>query len=513
MPEWLEISLLVLFLVLLITPGLYGLHMYVLLVLAHRRMKGIRQQQREIIARYSAGRADADWPRVTTQLPLYNELAVARRAIEAAAAMDYPPGRHQIQVLDDSTDDTRSVVDQVAVELRARGLDVVVIRRADRREYKAGALANGLRSATGEYVAIFDADFVPDRGFLRRLIPLIDSQPQAGCVQGRWGHLNGDESWITEAMALGMDGHFGVEQGARAWNGLLMNFNGTAGIWRRSAIEDPRVGGWQGDTLTEDLDLSYRAQLAGWKVLYCIDEVVPGEVPADVNALKTQQRRWALGSTQTARKLLPLVWRSSLTLAQKLEATVHLTNYSVAVFMILMALLGRTLLLPVDPARAQVWLAWSWWIVVAAMLAPSIAYVYARWAIGGGVAGPLRILKLMVLGMGLSINNGAAVLTGLFANGGEFVRTPKSGAAGARQTAGPYAAIRSRLWMLEIALGLVCLAQWLIFLRRDHYLGGTFLLLYAIGSLYLGWRSRPIRPRPVPSRAAPPELAGAAPTA
>jgi cellulose synthase/poly-beta-1,6-N-acetylglucosamine synthase-like glycosyltransferase len=239
----------------------FGLHLYVLLAIFQRRAKHRRAAQRQIIAQYSSARSDSDWPVVTTQIPIYNEWDVAERVMSAAAEMDYPPGRHEIQVLDDSVDGTRQLIDNIAARLRAGGADVRVIRRAERTGYKAGALAHGLTLARGQYVAIFDADFVPPRDFLRKAVPLIDVDPQIACLQGRWTHLNREESWLTEAQALGIDGHFAIEQGARAWNALMMNFNGTAGIWRRAALEDPATGGWSADTLTEDLDISYRAQL------------------------------------------------------------------------------------------------------------------------------------------------------------------------------------------------------------------------------------------------------------
>ncbi len=490
MPVDAQTVCLILFAILVTLPGIYGLHLYVLMWLVHRRRRDVRAQQAETIRRYRAQRSDDDWPTVTTQLPLYNEIAVAERIIRAVAALDYPAGRHEIQVLDDSTDETRAIVDRVAAELRARGVDIHVVRRPEREHFKAGALAYGLRQARGQYIAIFDADFVPDRGFLRRLIPLIDSDPQAACVQGRWGHLNRDENWLTRAMSLGMDGHFGVEQGARAWNGLLLNFNGTAGIWRRAAIDDPRVGGWSGDTITEDLDLSYRAQLAGWRILYNETEVAPAEIPSDVAALKQQQRRWATGSIQTARKMLPAVWRSPLSLGQKLEATVHLTQYAVNLFMLLMALFGRPLLAMVPEQRYQAYLASSWVLILIAAAGPSLAYVYARWSLDRRVVGPWQILQLMLMGFGLSLNNALAVLRGLWQRGGTFVRTPKTGGVAAVRRAVGYVVPAGRLWLGEIVLGLVCLFQWAWFLRADHYVGGTFLLVYGLGLCTIGIQGR-----------------------
>jgi cellulose synthase/poly-beta-1,6-N-acetylglucosamine synthase-like glycosyltransferase len=487
-----------LFFVLVVVPSLYGFHMYLLMFLAHRRRRQVRQQQRELVARYTRETPDEHWPRVTTQLPLYNEMTVARRVIEAAARMDYPRGRHEVQVLDDSTDGTREIVDRTAAELRAEGYDVHVIRRPTREHYKAGALAYGLHQAHGELIAIFDADFIPDHGFLRRMVPLFSEAPDICVVQGRWGHLNAEENWLTQALSLGLDLHFAIEQGARCWNGLLISFNGTGGLWRRAAIDDPRVGGWSGDTITEDLDLSYRAQLAGWRMVFCMDEVSPAELPADVNALKAQQRRWAIGTIQTARKLLPAVWRSSLTMAQKLQATVHMTQYAITVPMILVALIGRLLPLMLSNRIWPEWVQWLSTVFLLAALAPCIAYMNARFVLTRRLPSPLRILKLVVLGLGLCVNNGLAVLTGLVQRGGEFVRTPKSGSTG-RRTRGTYGgSLRSHIWLLEVLIGTFCLAQWLAFLPLDG-IAGSFLLLYAIGLIALGWGSRPewIRGTPV----------------
>jgi cellulose synthase/poly-beta-1,6-N-acetylglucosamine synthase-like glycosyltransferase len=497
---------LALLLVILLVPGFYGLHLFLLAVLAEHRRHRVRAEQERIIREYLRCVPEEHWPRVTTQIPLYNEQTVARRVIEAAARMDYPPERHEIQILDDSSDGTREIVDRAAAELRERGYRVEVVRRDNREHYKAGALAHGLKAARGEFIAIFDADFLPGRNFLRRLVPLLASDPLAACVQARWGHLNARESWLTEALALGIDGHFCVEQTARAGSGLLFNFNGTAGIWRRAAIEDPRVGGWQGDTITEDLDLSYRAQLAGWKMIYCGDEAVPAEIPADVNALKAQQRRWATGSIQTARKLLPAVWRSRLSLLQKLEASFHLTQYSVNLFMVLTIGFGRALL-ELAPAEQHpyLFLGYSSTCVVAAA-GSWFAYLYARWTLPGGDLNLLRLVKLIVLGLGLSVNNSVAVVAGLFQRGGEFVRTPKSGArdgASAVRQPSPYLAIRSGLWLLELLIGGLCLLQWAWFLREDSYFEGTFLLLYAVGLIMMGWASRPGAGRSPPTDAHP----------
>ncbi len=476
--------------------AVYGFHLYVLLVLFRRRVGERRRQQSAVIQAYPKDGPGNPWPVVTTQLPIYNEGQVAKRVMEAAAAIDYPPGRHELQVLDDSDDHTRGLVDTVAERLRAKGVDVKVIRRPNRTGYKAGALAHGLASARGEYIAVFDADFVPPVDFLRKAVPLLEASPDLACLQGRWSHLNRQESWLTEAQALGIDGHFAIEQGARAWNGLMMNFNGTAGVWRKAAIDDPNVGGWSGDTLTEDLDLSYRAQLAGWRLDYCLDLACPAELPGTVDGLKSQQRRWATGSIQVACKLLPRIWCAKLSLGRKLEATLHLTHYSVAVWMLLLALVARPMLLVFTDGKLfnqWFWLAWT--VILLSAFAPSMVYTYARYSLGGRWSGLRTIPAMLILGCGMCVNNSLAVVRGLTLRGGEFVRTPKSGSVGAEAKLSAYRVAQSKMWLLEIALGIYSLLSFVVYFKEYHRAFSFFLLLYAIGFCLIGWLSRPHRAR------------------
>ncbi len=534
--------------------AVYGVHLYALLCLFRRKSASKRREQQETIAAYQRDNAAHSWPVVTTQLPIYNERDVVERLVEATAAIDYPPDRHEIQILDDSDDSTRDQVDGVVRCLQSQGVDVKVIRRPDRSGFKAGALATGLAAARGQYVAVFDADFVPPKDFLRRAIPLLESRADLACLQGRWSHLNRHESWLTEAQALGIDGHFAIEQGARAWNGLMMNFNGTAGVWCKAAIDDPAVGGWSGDTLTEDLDLSYRAQLAGWKLDYCLDLACPAELPGTVGALKSQQRRWATGSIQVARKLLPKVWRAPISLAEKIEATLHLTHYSVALWMLLLAVIARPMLLVVSEGLIigeWFWIAWA--AILVSAVAPSMVYAYARYSLGGRWSGLRTIPSMLILGCGMCVNNTLGVLRGLFSWGGEFVRTPKSGsadtvrAAGANttsplvresllaptqgtntagaNTASPttaganpaganpagaripspagaripsrtsYQVALNHTWIAEIVLGIYSLLSFLLYFSSYHRAFSIFLLLYAIGFLLIGWLSRPQKPK------------------
>lgn len=481
----------------------FGLHLYLLAWLYRRRVDSVRESQAGIIQRFRGETPEDAWPIVTTQIPIYNELYVARRVIQAVARMDYPAGRHEIQILDDSDDETREVVDRTAAELRSRGCDVRVIRRDTRAGFKAGALAAGLDICRGELVAIFDADFVPERDFLRRAVPLLLSHPRVACAQGRWAHLNADESWLTQAQSLGIDGHFGIEQGARGWNEFFLNFNGTAGIWRKEAILDPSVGGWSGDTITEDLDLSYRAQMAGWKIVYCLDLPCPAELPGHIHALKTQQRRWAKGSIQTAIKLLPTLWRSDLRLSRKLEATIHLTHYLVAVGMVLLPLVSPLLLLFWEMEQVGMWIWPLWSLIYVSSMAPPAVYAYSRYRLGGGWSGLRLAPLLMILGIGLSLNNCVAAIAGMFQRGGTFERTPKAGDAGVVVLAsGPYQPLKSTLWVLELALGAYCLSIAATFILADRSWASSYLLLNGISLITVGWISTPwmrVRPRVSPT--------------
>ena len=282
-------------------------------------------------------------PRVTVQLPIYNEMYVAERLIAAVCRLDYPRELLEIQVLDDSVDETTAVAERAVRRHAAAGIHITCLHRANRTGYKAGALEAGLHVAAGEYVAIFDADFIPSPDFLRRSIQFF-TDPKVAMVQARWGHINEDYSLLTKIQSILLDGHFVLEHGSRSRAGLFFNFNGTAGIWRRSAIED--AGGWQHDTLTEDLDLSYRAQLRGWQFVFLQDLIAPAELPVEMNAFKTQQHRWAKGSIQTCRKVLPHVLRSNLPLGVKAEACFHLTaNFNYLLMGVLSLLLAPSMVI------------------------------------------------------------------------------------------------------------------------------------------------------------------------
>ena len=368
-----------------------------------------------------------EWPRVTVQLPLYNEAAVVERLIDQVARMDYPPDRLEIQVLDDSTDETSVIAARAIGRARERGLRIHHLRRDTREGYKAGALRAGFEAAAGELLAVLDADFLPPEDFLRRLVPHF-RDPTVGMAQARWTHLNRDASALTAAQAVLLDAHFVLEHGRRMSRGHFLNFNGSAGVWRRSCIEE--AGGWSHATLTEDLDLSYRAQLAGWRFIYDGGVEAPAELPSNIAALKSQQARWVKGSIQTARRVLPELLGRRLPIGQKAEAVLHLTGN--AAYPALLAL--AALLLPVLLA-ARPWPAAGilHGVVLALGVLPvALALAAAQRALGRP---PSRIAAdvalAIALGVGLSFNNARAVLEGLGGEVGVFERTPKTGGRGA----------------------------------------------------------------------------------
>ncbi len=437
----------------------------------------------------------AVWPRVTVQLPVYNELHVVARVIDAAAALDYPADRLHIQVLDDSTDESLAVAAARVAHHRAHGLRISHLRRPTRQGYKAGALAHGLAETNGEFIAIFDADFIPEPDFLRRIIPHFTG-PEIGMVQTRWGHLNENDSLLTRLQAFGLNAHFLVEQVGRQAGGHFLNFNGTGGVWRRTCIED--AGGWHADTLTEDLDLSYRAQLRGWRFRYLPQVVAPAELPAHLAALKSQQHRWNKGAAETARKHLGRVWRTpALPLATRLHATFHLLNSSVFAVILLMALLSVPLVL-VRAHRPGFELVFRLASLFVGTLVPLTGYYYVAWRRSAPAAGqwfgPTFILFIS-LSMGLALHNARAVVQGLRRRTSPFVRTPKLGTKGA----GPTSSRRYRLpatSQLPLAEALLTL-YFLVGLAADfHYASYGMvpfhgLLVVGFGALSgYAWRER-----------------------
>jgi cellulose synthase/poly-beta-1,6-N-acetylglucosamine synthase-like glycosyltransferase len=368
------------------------------------------------------------FPEILVQLPLYNERHVAERVLLAASQLDWPADRLTIQVLDDSDDETSAIIDSCAARLRQEGYPIDVLRRRVRSGYKAGALAYGLEHAHAEFVAIFDADFIPPPEFLRRAIQPLLADERIGVVQCRWDHLNPDENAITQVQAIGLDYHFGIEQAAKSWAGLPMHFNGTCGIWRVAAIK--AAGGWQADTVTEDVDLSYRAQLAGYRVTYRFNIAVPGEIPATVEAWRSQQYRWAKGSTQTALKLLPRIWRSPWPLAHKLSASIHLTHYSMNILM-LIGILVYPLAIPMFPDFPGGVKLLGIFALTAALGGAIANYVVSQRIVRRKPFGRLlrQFPTFLSLGAGLAISNSRAIIDSLTTRDAAFIRTPKKGAA------------------------------------------------------------------------------------
>ncbi len=361
--------------------------------------------------------APVDWPRVTVQIPIYNEVHVASRVIQAVSALDYPADRLEIQVLDDSDDETSGVVARLVQRLQAQGVRIYHLRRENRAGYKAGALAYGLARARGEYIAIFDADFVPPRDWLRRTVPHLMANPRLGFVQTRWEHLNALASSITLAQSLALDGHFGVEQPARSRVGWPVVFNGSAGLWRRSCIEGS--GGWQADTLCEDLDLSYRAAMQGWKGLVLTRVTAAGEIPPSVEAFRRQQARWATGSIQTLRKHTRAWFHAPLPWSARLQGFIHMSNYLVHPFMLLLFLLTLPMLFIREGSL------WPLTYLSFAGLGPPLVYAWAQWSLRGH-GRRLRALPLLVfLGLGIAWTGSKAVWQGLRGRSTPFVRTPK----------------------------------------------------------------------------------------
>jgi len=460
----------------LVILAVYGWHRYYLVYLY---MKNKHRQP------VPAGTFET-LPPVTVQLPIYNEMYVADRLIDAVCQLDYPQELLEIQVLDDSTDETTSVAQRAVRRNAAAGVNITYLHRSDRMGFKAGALEAGLKVATGQYIAIFDADFIPSPDFLRRSIQFF-TDPQVAMVQARWGHINEDYSLLTKIQAILLDGHFVLEHGARNRAGLFFNFNGTAGIWRREAIPD--AGGWQHDTLTEDLDLSYRAQLRGWKFVFLQDLVSPAEVPVEMNAFKSQQHRWAKGSIQTCRKVLPRILRSNLPVGVKAEACFHLTaNFNYLLMCVLSVLMAPSMVIRYNMGWYEMLLI-DVPLFFAATASVANFYMVCQRELHADWTTRLKYLPfLMSIGIGLTVNNTRAVLEALFNKQTDFARTPKYRIEGdADEWIGKkYRESVVVQPMIELALGLYFTATVFYALANGIYGTVPFLVLFQIGFLYTG---------------------------
>lgn len=425
-------------------------------------------------------------PVVTIQLPIFNEFYVVKRLIDAICNLHYPKEKLEIQVLDDSTDETVDVVAGIVKEYQQQGFDIKQIHRVVRTGFKAGALRNGLETARGEFVGIFDADFVPRKDFLQRTLPYFFNNPKIGLVQTRWEHLNSDYSLLTRTQALALDGHFVIEQDMRNKAGFFINFNGTGGIWRKSCIED--AGNWQADTLTEDLDLSYRAQLGGWKFQYLTDVTSPAELPAEVSALKSQQFRWTKGAIETARKMLPRVWKSNIPLRVKIHSTFHLTNNIVFPFILLAGLLNVPLIFIKQKGGHELYFALMS-IFVLAFIGSFLFYLFSQKAVYPDWRRRILLFPLFMAGsMGFAVNNSRAVFEGLFKKKSEFVRTPKYRIEGKTDSWLGKKYVPLKLdWvvLVEIMLALYCFFGVISSLYYREIAAVPFQLLYFLGFTFV----------------------------
>ena len=479
---WYEHLLIGMYLAVLLCLAMFGFHRSILVFLYLRHKKNVPQPK----ALY----ADEALPRVTVQLPLFNEMYVVERLMDSIHDLDYPRDKLEVQVLDDSIDETQGICRRKVEELKQRGLNIHYIHREDRAGYKAGALENGLRTATGELVMVFDADFLPQPEMLRQMVHYF-TDTRVGMVQARWSHLNQDYSKLTEVEAMMLDGHFVIEHTARHRSGRFFNFNGTAGIWRISTIAD--AGGWQHDTLTEDMDLSYRAQLRGWNFVYLYDTISPAELPVEMNSFKSQQFRWAKGSIQVALKLLPTIMRSHVSKRVKAEAVFHLVNNFAYPLLLLLSLL----LLPNLAVRTT-----HGWREVLLIDLPLFFgttgsvigfYILATREVNPkGWFNKIKYLPLMLsVGIGLCINQTRAVVEALMGKKTAFVRTPKHGVArrDADWTVCRYRAIKDLVPFFELFMAVYFAATLAVAAKGGHFLSMPFLLLFLIGYGYVGMLS------------------------
>lgn len=429
----------------------------------------------------------APLPRVTIQLPVYNELYVVERLLRAAAELEYPRELLEIQVLDDSTDETSNMARHLSDQLRECGHTITYVQRGQRTGYKAGALEAGLRLATGDFIAVFDADFVPPRDFLKRTVPYFADQ-HIGMVQTRWGHMNRSYSLFTRLQATLLDAHFMLEHTARNRSGRFFNFNGTAGVWRKSCIED--AGGWQHDTLTEDLDLSYRAQLKGWKFMYLPDTVTPAEIPVDMNSFKGQQHRWAKGGIETTLKLLPRIINGSQPVRVKLESFFHLTgNFNYLLVVALALLTYPALVIRIERGWTHL-AACDLICFVAAGLPLALYYCIASREVEKKWLSTLACLPvLMGLGIGLCINNGRGVFEALTGRRTSFIRTPKFKIESRKDTPRNKKYRGMAEWAqvcAELGLGAYFIGALLFAVKYEIYASVPFLSLFCFGFLYVG---------------------------
>lgn len=482
----LRIPLTAVYLLALALLATYGLHRYFLTMLFYRTRRYLPRRGRF-----------TDLPPVTVQLPLFNEQHVAERIIEEACKLDYPADKLQIQVLDDSTDESAEIARRCAERMREQGHDVQYLHRTDRKGFKAGALREALPHAKGQFIVVFDADFLPPHGFIKRTVHHF-TDPKVGTVQTCWDHINRCDSVLTRCQAIFLDSHFLIEQTARNRSGRWMNFNGTAGIWRREAIET--AGGWEHDTLTEDVDLSYRAQLAGWKFVYLPRVQCPAELPPEIGAYKSQQHRWTKGSMQCALKLLPRIWKSPIPWPLKLEASLHLTSpLAYLCMVVIMLLFFPALFVNLAPLKEHTVAGTLWGIGLFLVTTCSAATFFVcsqtvrRRSWWRALA---EVPFLMAIGLGMALSNSRAVVEAIMGKQSDFIRTPKFRATGSDNSwRDRVSSVKLPPKKIVIALELL-MAAYLTFccfiasLRLESLVVTLpFLILFASGYWYVGLHS------------------------
>jgi cellulose synthase/poly-beta-1,6-N-acetylglucosamine synthase-like glycosyltransferase len=472
-----ETLILVLYFFVLSILAIYGWHRYYLVYLYMKNKDRAPEPPAPLDA----------FPPVTVQLPIFNEMYVADRLIGAVCELDYPRELLEIQVLDDSTDETKDIAELAVRRYAAKGFDIKYLHRVDRTGFKAGALEAGLKQASGHFIAIFDADFIPPSDFLKRTLPYFATDPKIGMVQARWGHINQDYSLLTKIQSILLDAHFVLEHGGRNRAGCFFNFNGTAGIWRREVIPD--AGGWQHDTLTEDLDLSYRAQLKGWRFIFLPDLVSPAEVPVEMNSFKSQQHRWAKGSIQTCMKLLPKILRSNQPFGVKAEAFFHLSaNFNYLLMSVLSILMFPSMYVRYSMGWTEMMLI-DIPLFAAATLSFCNFYMVSQRELYPDWKARLKYLPfLMSIGIGLCVNNTRAVIEAMFGKQSEFARTPKYGIERDSDdwVGKKYHQSVGVQPMIELALGLYFTATVFYALANGIYGTLPFLMLFQVGFLYTG---------------------------
>lgn len=495
---WFNFVWLIAYFLVLVGLSGYGLHRLLMVVLYLKHRKDVPKP---------AGQWD-ELPVVTIQLPMFNEKFVVEGLLEKVTAIDYPKDKLEIQILDDSTDDTYDLCLQQVEHYRRQGFDIVCLHRTDRTGFKAGALEAADTVAKGEFLLILDADFRPEPDILRVTIPYF-TDPKVALVQTRWSHINRNHNLLTRLQSIFLDGHFALEQTVRNRSGRFFTFNGTAGVWRKCAITD--AGGWEHDTITEDMDLSYRAQMKGWRFVYLNDYVTPAELPEDMDGFKAQQHRWTKGCIQVCQKMLFDIWRSQAPLKAKMEATTHLTcNYSYLALILLCFLVMPICLGLVTPTGTWAWETPRMMMLTAILFFSATVTVCMFYVTAEAVVRPKRwwmvfplIIPLLALGVGMGVNNAKAVLEAVFGQQSEFVRTPKfggskEGSLAVEMRAKGYKAIKSVLVpVLELMFGLffagveivnVCVGHWLGFFLMLPFLGFFYTSLCSFKRLFDGLR-------------------------